>query len=46
MYGKLIQVVKLQENNARIDVSHLSAGVYFIKMDSAKGTITKKFIKK
>lgn len=46
MYGKLIQFVELHDNNARVDVSHLSAGVYFIKMDSAKGTITKKFIKK
>jgi len=46
MYGKLILVVELHENNARVDVSHLSPGVYFIKMDSAKGTITKKFIKK
>ena len=46
MYGKLIQVVELQDNSSRLDVSHLSAGIYFIKMETAKGTITKKFVKK
>jgi len=33
-------------NNGTIDVSHLSRGVYILKVQSAKGTLTQKLIKR
>ncbi|HEY5688214.1 MAG TPA: endonuclease [Yeosuana sp.] len=43
--GKLIMSSKLDSNNSKIDVSQLKKGLYLIKLDSDKGSITKKLIK-
>ena len=43
--GKLIMSSKVDSNNSKIDVSQLKKGLYLIKLESDKGTITKKLIK-
>ncbi|MCG2611424.1 T9SS type A sorting domain-containing protein [Flavobacterium sp. SM15] len=43
--GQLVLVVPNAQNVAKVDVSSLSAGNYFIKINSDKGTANTKFIK-
>ena len=43
--GKLIMATKVDSNNSKIDVSQLKKGIYLIKLDSDKGSNTKKLIK-
>jgi len=40
-----ISSLKSQISNQTIDISHLSAGIYFLKIQTEKGTIIKKIIK-
>jgi len=44
--GQLVLVIPNAQNTKSIDVSSLSAGNYFIKINSDKGTSNAKFIKK
>jgi len=44
--GQLVLVIPNAQNTKSIDVSSLSAGNYFIKINSDKGTSNTKFIKK
>lgn len=44
--GQQIQNFTQKEIQKTIDVSHLSKGVYFLKLQSPKGTISHKFVKK
>ena len=46
IYGKLIKVIIVSEENTKIDVSDYASGVYFVKMNTEMGVITKKFVKK
>lgn len=46
MYGKLIRVLTIHSESTSIDVTDFASGVYFIRMDSERGTISKKFVKK
>ena len=46
IYGKLMNIVPVTTDVTKIDVTHFAAGVYFVRMNSEKGTITKKFVKK
>jgi len=48
LLGKLMiyEADKLIVNSHSVDVSSLNSGVYFIRINSEKGTVTKKFIKK
>lgn len=46
MYGKLMAIIPVSQDNTTIDVTNFAAGVYFVKMNSEMGVITKKFIKK
>ena len=46
IYGKLLQVVPINSDITIMDVSHFAAGVYFVRMNSEKGVVTKKFVKK
>jgi hypothetical protein len=46
IYGKLMSIVPVHTDITKIDVTDLAAGVYFVRMNSDKGTITKKFVKK
>lgn len=46
MYGKVINHISIYENLTQISVNHLSSGVYFLQINTDKGIVTKKFIKK
>jgi hypothetical protein len=46
IYGKLMNIVPVNSDVTQIDVTHFAAGVYFVRMNSEKGSITKKFVKK
>ena len=49
VYGKIITVVETvctPSLQAQIDVSNLSAGMYFIRITTDHGTITKPFVKR
>jgi len=45
-FGQLIQTVELTDNHARIDLSEMAAGMYFVRVNGDNGSATKKFIKK
>ena len=44
--GKLVQFEKQVSNNEAIDISNLTRGVYFIRIQTEMGQATKKFVKK
>lgn len=46
MYGKLMKVVPIQSETTTLDVTEFAAGVYFVRMESEQGVISKKFVKK
>lgn len=46
MYGKLIKVINTANEITTIDVSEYASGVYFIRLNTEMGVITKKFVKK
>ena len=46
IYGKLMSVIPIQSDATAIDVTDFASGVYFVRMETEKGTITKKFVKK
>jgi hypothetical protein len=46
IYGKLMSIVPVNADNTKIDATDFAAGVYFIRMNSEMGVITKKFVKK
>ena len=46
MYGKLMKVVPIQSEITTLDVKEFAAGVYFMRMESEQGAISKKFVKK
>ena len=45
-FGQMIQTVQLTENHARIDLSNMAAGMYFLRVNGEGVTATKKFIKR
>ena len=45
-FGQMIQTVQLTENHARIDLSNMAAGMYFVRVNGEGVTATKKFIRK
>lgn len=46
IYGKLMRVLPITAENHTIDVTDFSSGVYFVLLDSERGFISKKFVKK
>lgn len=46
MYGKLMSITPVNTNNTTINVTDFASGIYFIRMNSKIGIITKKFVKK
>jgi len=44
--GTLVKLVEMEDNEMKIDISELSAGLYLISIETKKEVITKKFIKK
>ncbi|MBO4655637.1 MAG: fibronectin type III domain-containing protein [Bacteroidales bacterium] len=45
-FGQMVQTVALTDNHARIDLSGMASGMYFVRVRSEQGIITKKFIKR
>jgi hypothetical protein len=46
VYGKLINTVTVIDNPTRINVSTLADGMYFVRVTTEKGAVTKTFVKK
>ena len=46
VYGKLINTVNVIENPTRIYVSNLANGMYFVRVSTEAGMVTKTFVKK
>jgi len=46
VYGKLINKVNVVENPTRINVSNLANGIYFVRVTTEEGVVTKQFVKK
>ena len=46
VYGKLINTVNVIDNPTRINVSSLANGMYFVRVTTEKGSVTKTFVKK
>ena len=45
-FGQMIQTVQLNDNHARIDLSNVAAGMYFVRVNGEGVSATKKFIKR
>ena len=45
-FGQMIQTVQLNNNHARIDLSDMAAGMYFVRVNGEGVSATKKFIRK
>ena len=45
-FGQMIQTVQLNNNHARIDLSNVASGMYFVRVNNDGVTATKKFIRK
>ncbi len=45
MDGKQMLTIPISENNQVLNVSQLKSGIYILKIETAKGIITKKFVK-
>ena len=46
VYGKLLKTVEANANIVELDVRELSAGMYFVRISTEKGVVTKNFVKK
>ena len=46
VYGKLINTVTVVDNPTRINVSNLANGMYFVRVTTEAGKVTKSFVKK
>ena len=46
VYGKLINTVIVNENPTRINVSNLANGMYFVRVTTEEGMVTKRFVKR
>ena len=46
VFGKLINTVNVTENTTRINVSSLANGMYFVRVTTNEGAVTKSFVKK
>ena len=46
VYGKVINTINVTDNPTRINVSGLASGMYFVRVTTEEGTVTKTFVKK
>ena len=46
VYGKLLKTVEVNSNTAVIDAQELASGMYFVRISTEKGMVTKSFVKK
>lgn len=45
MYGKLLQTITISSEITQINVSGLASGVYFVRVNTKQGSVTKRFVK-
>ncbi|MGI5822054.1 MAG: T9SS type A sorting domain-containing protein [Bacteroidales bacterium] len=45
MYGKLMRALSVEEEITSIDVSDFAAGVYFVRLTTEQGQVSKRFVK-
>ena len=45
VYGKLLNIANVVGNPANINVSALSPGIYFLRLTTNQGIVTKRFVK-
>ena len=45
-FGQMIQTVELNDNHTRIDLSNMTSGMYFVRVNGEGVSATKKFIKR
>lgn len=45
MYGKLLQTIAISSEITQINVSGLASGVYFVRVNTKQGSVTKRFVK-
>ena len=46
VYGKVINTVNVNDNPTRINISGLANGMYFVRVTTDKGAVTKPFVKR
>ena len=46
VYGKLINTINVIDNTTHINVSGLANGMYFVRVTTEQGVVTKRFVKK
>ena len=46
VYGKLLQIVSVTSEITPINVSGLANGMYFVRVTTEEGSVTKTFVKK
>jgi hypothetical protein len=46
VYGKLLKTVEVNANTVELDVREFAAGMYFVRVSTEKGVVTKSFVKK
>ena len=46
VYGKLVNTVVVNENPIRINISNLADGMYFVRVTTDAGAVTKRFVKR
>ena len=46
VYGKLLDAMNVIENPTRINVSNLANGMYFVRVNTEAGAVTKTFVKR
>jgi hypothetical protein len=45
MYGKLMRILPIEEEITSIDVSDFASGVYFVRLATEQGQVSKRFVK-
>ena len=46
VYGKLLKTVEAGDHTVELDVRELASGMYFVRISTEKGVVTKSFVKK
>jgi hypothetical protein len=46
VYGKVLQIVPITSETTQINVSGLAEGMYFVRVSTEAGMVTKPFVKK
>ncbi|MBO7587420.1 MAG: T9SS type A sorting domain-containing protein, partial [Bacteroidales bacterium] len=44
-YGKMLNVVNVNDNTTAVDLSNYAAGTYFVRVMTDKGVVTKRVVK-